>query len=318
LEATSTDAAQVASDNALAVHARSDGASAHFSQNRSWSGFTAHTRFDQALARFQNTVAVAADIMKCWGATYINMARAGVTGTAGGCPYDAHRWGRNTSPTGGMQPNQYYDGSHWVALPTGFTPNAAEFFSLAFYKDGSTFAVPGGGANYPDAFAEYDFNDSAYTSIRSAWVTRVHDRWTGQWALRRRGCASDPSVNCCKYGVAVNLTLNTVTAHSADVILVGPGDYRSNASTFFMGDTRTGTVPHEIGHLMDNPDEYQYGAVDPTLNEDGATHGIDPDCIMGQNLSTVKKRHYHAFAEMLQRIINAAYRNNDPFDVVPL
>jgi hypothetical protein len=37
---------------------------------------------------------------------------------------------------------------------------------------------------------------------------------------------------------------------------------------------------------------------------------------MGQNMTTVKKRHYHAFAVMLQRIVNAAYRNNDPFDIV--
>ena len=111
-------------------------------------------------------------------------------------------------------------------------------------------------------------------------------------------------------------TLTTVTRYNNDVILVGPGDYRSNASTFFMGDTRDGLAPHEIGHLMDNPDEYEHGAIDTSLNEDGATAGIDPDCIMGQNLTSVKKRHYHAFGIMLQRIINTAYSNNDAFDTV--
>ena len=314
LDATSTSAATVTSTNKLKVKARSDGASQHFSENRTWSGFTAHPRFDQSVVKFRNLIAVKADIQKCWGVTYIKMDRAGITGNAGNCIAGC-RWGRNTSPTGGMQPNQYYDGTAWKDLPAGFTPNAAEYFSTAFYKSGSSYASTMGGT-YPDAFADYDFDASEYTTIRSNWVTRVHDVWTEQWAMRRHGCTSDASVNCCKYSVQVDVTFTTVTTHSADTILVGPGDYRSNASTFFMGDTRTGTVPHEIGHLMDNPDEYTGGAVDTSINTDGATSGIDPNCIMGQNMTTVKKRHYHAFPTMLQKIINTAYSNNDPFDVV--
>jgi hypothetical protein len=313
LDATSTDAATVTSTNSLQVNGRSDGASQHFSENRTWGKFTAHPRFDQVLASFLNKVAISADIQKCWGATYIDMSRAGITGNAGGC-LAGMRWGRSTSPNS-MTPNQYYDGKAWVALPSGFTPNAAEYFSLAFYKDGSSYTSPNGGT-YPDAFADYDFDASEYTTIRSGWVTHVHDKWTQQWALRRQGCPSDASVNCCKYQVQVDVTFNTVTTHSTDTILVGPGDYRSNASTFFMGDDRTGTVPHEIGHLIDNPDEYTGGAVDSSINGDGATNGIDPDCIMGQNLSTVKKRHYHALAIMLQKIINTAYSNNDAYDTV--
>ena len=314
IEATSTGAAAVTA-GVLKVKGRSDGASAHFSENRTWSGFTAHPRFDQLVQKFRNKIAVTADIQKCWGATYINMARAGITGVAGGCPWANHRWGRNSSPTGGMRPNQYHDGTNWVALPATFSPTAAEYFSLAFYKDGTNFVSPNTGT-FPDAFADYDFNATAYTTVRASWVTNTHDRWTEKFALRRHGCTSDATVNCCKYDIEVNLTFNVVTTHGADTILVGPGDYRSNASTFFMGDTRTGTVPHEIGHLMDNPDEYLYGAVDTSITGDGATAGIDPDCIMGQNLTNVKKRHYHAFAGMLQKIINTAYSNNDAFDTV--
>jgi hypothetical protein len=145
----------------------------------------------------------------------------------------------------------------------------------------------------------------------------VHSYWTEKWALRRHGCTSDASVHCCKYDVEVNLSYNKPAPYSADVILVGPGNYRSNASTFFMGDTRLGTVPHEIGHLMDNPDEYLHGANDPTLNGDGAVNGIDEQCIMGSEMLTVKKRHFHAFPVMLQKLIKAAYGNNDTYDVVP-
>ena len=128
---------------------------------------------------------------------------------------------------------------------------------------------------------------------------------------------SDASVNCCRYEVEVNLTLNTVTTHTSDTYLIGPGNYRSNMVTFFMGDNRPGTVPHEIGHLMDNPDEYLHGANDASINGDGATNGIDENSIMGSAMTPVKRRHYHAIALMLQRLVNGAYGNNDPYDVVP-
>jgi hypothetical protein len=215
-----------------------------------------------------------------------------------------------------MTPDQYYDGKNWVALPAGFTPNAAEYQSIAFYKDASGKFVSPSGGTWPETFADYDFNDKAFVDIRKGWVDNVHKFWTEQWGLRRHGCTSDASVHCCRYEVQVDIAFKEVTAHANDTILVGPGDFRSNASTFFMGDDRPGLVPHESGHLMDNPDEYVGGAVDPTLNGDGATNGIDPDCIMGQNLSTVKKRHYHAFAGELHDLIKTAYGNDDSYDTV--
>ena len=328
VEATSTNAATVTCATPLQVKGRKTAGSQHFDEHRTWNGFSGHARFDESVANYRAIAALNADIMQCWGATYINMARAGITGDAGNC-LSGMRWGRNTSATGGMTPNQYYDGSAWQNLPTGFTPNAAEYFSVAFYKRENSssgwdrfvaffrsgYTSPSG-ATYPDEFPDYDFNASAYTTVRNNWVTWVHQYWTEKWALRRHGCNSEADVHCCKYDVDVSVTFHAVTRYDNDVILVGPGDYRSNASTFFMGDSRQGLAPHEIGHLMDNPDEYQYGAIDPSINTDGAVNGIDANSIMGQNLTTVKKRHYHAFALMLQRCINAAYSNNDAFDTV--
>ena len=299
----------------LTVKGRSDGSAQHFSQQRSWSGFSAHARFDQSVAKFRNLVTVTAEVMQAWGATYLNMTRAGIKGSAGGCPFGSgSRWGRATSPNA-MEPDQYYDGKVWLPLPDKFTPNAAEYQSIAFYQSGKTFISPSGGT-WPEAFADYEFNDPAYLDIRKGWVTHTHEYWTEKFALRRKGCISDPSVNCCRYQVQVDITFKEISTHASDTILVGPGDFRSNASTFFMGDDRPGLVPHESGHLMDNPDEYVGGAVDPKLNDDGATKGIDPDCIMGQNLSDVKKRHYHAFAVMLNKLINTAYGNNDTYNTV--
>ena len=60
----------------------------------------------------------------------------------------------------------------------------------------------------------------------------------------------------------------------------------------------------EFGHHLGNPDEYAGAKLDTTLNDDGATNGIDANSIMGQNLTTVKKRHYRTickhFADMVK------------------
>ena len=92
-----------------------------------------------------------------------------------------------------------------------------------------------------------------------------------------------------------------------ETIAVAEGNLRSNAKNWFLGDSRVEVGAHETGHHMDNPDEYADGAVDTTLNEDGAVNGIDPDCIMGQNLTNAKKRHYHAFATTVSKGVKAAY-----------
>jgi hypothetical protein len=327
IEATSTNAAQITCATALQVRGRSDGASQHFSVNRTWGDaakhqrFGADPRFDQKVEKYRNLVNVTADILKAWGGTYITFKRIAGTPAAPpaaggrGC-YGGYYWARNSTGVG-MQPDQYHDGTNWVALPAGFRPGAADYFSIAFYKDGSTYKVPGAATlRYPDAFADYEFDSETYTNIRAGWAQRVHDTWSDQWALRRSACKSDKSVNCCKYSVDVKLTLNKVEAWSDKVIMVGAGDFRNNMSTFFLDSNRPATVPHEIGHLMDNPDEYVDGAVDVTISGDGANNGIDDDSIMGLNKSKVKKRHYHAFADMLQKIMKTAYGNDEKHDVV--
>ena len=53
---------------------------------------------------------------------------------------------------------------------------------------------------------------------------------------------------------------------------------------------------------MDNPDEYAGGAVDTSINGDGAVNGIDADSIMGQNLTKTKRRHYGPFGKLTAKL----------------
>ena len=123
-------------------------------------------------------------------------------------------------------------------------------------------------------------------------------------------------MTCCNYSVEVTLGFTIVSAHASGVVLVCAGPLRSNMDTWFMDDDRIAVAAHEAGHYMDNPDEYVGGALDTSVNGDGAVNGIDADCLMGQNLTVVKKRHYAAFAIMVRRLVNGAYGLDAEYQVV--
>ncbi len=291
-------------EGTLAIKALLNGDSETFDETRAWSGFTNHSHWDQKIEKFQNKVHVEFDVMKAWGGTRINLTGF-VTGQAGGCPGNGHRWGRATT-LNTMVPDQYYDGTNWVALPAGFTPGATNYFGRTFSKSGTSFVGRSGGT-WPEAFAEYDFNSAKYTKIRADWCTTAHTIWSDVFAIRRKNCESEKKTDCCRYTVDVAMEFNVVAADGADVVFMAPGSFRADAKNWAMDEPNQKVAAHEVGHHMDNPDEYLNGAVDTTLNSDGAVNGIDDDSIMGQNLTKVKTRHYHGFVAMTKRIIKTKY-----------
>ncbi len=312
IEATTDDNTVACNLAVLVVEAVGTAPVQTFDENRSWSGFTNHSHFTQKLDKFVGMVEAKPDVLKGWGGTYVDLRSAGITGTAGGCPWAGYRWAR---PSGmSMVPAQYYDGHAWVPLPPGFVPSATNYQAVGFYKSGATFTGASGGT-WPEAFADYDFNSAKYTNVRTTWSKQAHDQWSDKFRIERDGCQSDKSVTCCRYGVDVTLTFVEVHAYGADVVLLAPGALRSNARLWFMG--AAGNTPaHETGHHLDNPDEYAGGAVDPSLSGDGAVAGIDADCIMGQNMTKTKKRHYHAFAEMTARLVKAVSGGTETYKAV--
>ena len=289
---------------------------------RHWSGFTLKPKFTMKVEKFRCKVHPAFDIMKMWAAYRVDLSGFKVTGTVTNGPNgNGLRWARVTG-TNPMMPDQYYDGKKWVAIPAGFAAaagtNSSIYTAVGFYKSGSNF-VPqsgGGGGSFPTPFPDYDFNSTANTAKRNTWIKVTHDKWTDVFPIRRKDCPSAPKTRCCIYDVEVNITFNVVTSDADGVIAVCEGSLRSNAGIWFMGDTRDDVAAHETGHHMDNPDEYTGGAVDPTVNGDGAVNGIDADSIMGQNLTKVKKRHVHAFNTILATAIKNKYGRDYTYEAV--
>lgn len=317
LEAKLTAAkAAPATASLLKVKAMRDTGEETFKRDITWNGFGNHSEFKQKTTQFKTTITASFKIVKAWGASYIDFRSIGFTGKAGGAPYEGHRWGRNTGISA-QAPNEYYDGTDWKPLPAGFTMTAANYQATTFHKEGSNFVSSNGGT-WPETFTDYDFNSPANVAKRDAWCTNTHDRWSEHFILRREHCNSQKSTHCCIYETELNLVLTEVTTFTAadHVIFVSAGYMRANAANWFMDDPDPSTAAHETGHRIDNPDEYVDGATDSSLNGDGAVNGIDPDCIMGQNMSKVKKRHLHAMGSTHKKAIKNTFGRDYEYEIL--
>ena len=311
--AQSTDANLPSNAAVLKVKAQLDTGEETFSADRAWGAISRHSEFKQKIEKFSSKITVSIKIMKGWGGAWVDLSSAGVTGKAGGCPWDGMRWAR--SVTTGRTPNQYHDGKDWRSLPSGFHVTAANSGSTGFYKDGTTWRSLEGGT-WPEAFADYDFDKAAYARRRAEWMTNTHDTWTDVFHLRRKGCQSQAGTRCCLYEVDVTLAFSVVNTYASDVILVCTGGIRASAGLWAYDDARIKAAANKTGQQMGNPDEFKGGAVDVSIADDGAVGGVDADSIMGQNLTGVKKRHYRSFAEMTQRLIKSTYGKDYAYEVV--
>lgn len=315
VEATTENNAVACNVAVVKVEAVPKAAAQTFDASHTWNGYSNHAHFEQSIDNFINKVEVKVKALKAWSGTYVDLSAFGVAGTAGGCPWDGHRWARGNGLS--MTPTQYYDGANWVPLPAGFAGAAANYHTAGFYKSGATFVcTSGGGATWPGGFADYDFNAARYVAARTRWSQEAHTVWSDKFRIRRKGCKSDKTVVCCSYGVDLALSFTEVAAHAADVTLLAPGNNRSNSGLWHMDSNSNNMPAHETGHHVDNPDEYAGGGFDSTLNGDGAVNGICDDCIMGRNKTQVKKRHYHAFVAMTAKLVNGVTGRHEQFEAV--
>lgn len=266
-----------------------------------------YSEFKQKIVKFRNTVSSEFKFVKTWGGYHVDLSGNGVTGTVSdGPPWSGYRWAK-PDPANPMSPGSYWDGSAWVAMPAGFS---GSYSSIGFKKDGSKFVpVDGTSGEWPEAFTDYDPMSATYVNKRQAWIDFTHQTWTDKLQLRRKNCNSEAKTRCCIYDLEVNIAFTKVDAWTENkTISISPGGQRANAAHWFY-DRPGRTAAHESGHHFDLPDEYTGGAIDTTLNVAGeVTNGIDTagDSIMSSG-TTVKKRHFQAFAVMENKLIKTKY-----------
>lgn len=188
-----------------------------FSQDYTWSGFGVHSEFTQKIEGGVHKVHVKKKVRKGWYGTYVNMSRAaGITGRAG-YPRDKYRWAKTDGV--GELPTKYHNGTAWVDMPAGFVPTDSEYWNATFAKEGTHFELRGRtGVNWPEAFADYDFNKTAYAKKRADWIKDTHDRFTEKALLRPKCCPKGVDDGGCGYKLELTLEFEVVTtweAHSS-------------------------------------------------------------------------------------------------------
>jgi len=287
---------------ALRVHFIPNVPKAHYSSGRTHFDLTSH----DYLLKIESEI----HYVKGWGGQVVQLGAAAPAGTGGLLDGQftivggGYRWMKDTA-TG----KKFWDGSAWQDLPAGFVLIDANNFAVGFYKTGSTYTCQYGGT-WPENFADWDINASDKQAKIQQWVDNIHTTWTAKFDIKRKECRST-NTNCCRYSTTASVQFTFETTFSSGMLIIADGDIRSNDSLWFLGESRLTVAGHEFGHHLGNPDEYAGAAVDTSLNDDGATAGIDPDSIMGQNLTNVKKRHYRTlctqFASMVQSNFGKSY-----------
>lgn len=251
--------------------------------------------------------------VKGWGASVVKLGASVPSGTGGlldgKLTWSGYRWMKIVGVT-----KKFWDGSAWKSLPATFSIADSNNFCVGFYKSGSKYVCQYGG-EWPENFTDWDVNATTKQAIITKWTDNIKTTWSGKFDLKRKECESSDT-KCCRYKINAAVEFKLETTFASGMLIIADGNIRSNDSLFFLGEPRTAVAAHEFGHHMDNKDEYAGAVIDASLNEDGAVNGIDANSIMGQNLTTVKKRHYRAVAKHFAKCIKDKSGKTWNYDIV--
>jgi hypothetical protein len=253
-----------------------------------------------------------------WGRERLELGDATLTGGFSQFGVTNH-WGKQDA----LGNWQYWDGSAWQTPPAAWIPDNSNHFGAPFYKSGSSWFYRDNPAlSFPDTLSDWpehlhkgagNFCDTKL----GAWKTEMDSTWSDKFDLKRKNCKST-APECCRYKTRCVTQWIEAPKYGDDIIIVYYENYRSDASSWSLGDNRVGLASHEFGHLLAAPDEY--GGVFSTQlgvnDSDGLSNGIDPDCIMGVNLSVVKKRHLRGVCEMLARLVKDQFGRDYEYEAV--
>ncbi len=272
------------------------------------------THFELSLT--DSVILIGSDIkyVKGWGGEVVKLRDKAPAGTGGlldgQLVWPGYRWMKNV----GLG-KKFWNGTAWQSLPVGFVLADSNNFAVGFYQQGTSFTCQYGGT-WPENFTDWSIDTDDKKRIIAAWTNNIETTWTGVFDLKRKECKSS-NKRCCRYSTKAAVAFSNQATFSTGMLIIADGNIRSNDSLLFLGESRIAVAAHEFGHHLGNPDEYKDAAVDTSLNSDGATNGIDPDSIMGKNLTKVKARHFREICKVFTDAVTNAFGKSYNYLVVP-
>jgi type VI secretion system VgrG family protein len=201
----------------------------------------------------------------------------------------------------------YWNGLAWVPVPPVNWDHAArnnKLHGVGVWVEHGVVKTQYGVAPWPDPVAEWGRTSlDALPGKLDSHRRYIMNEWSHVFDIKRQECRShDPQ--CCRYMVRCEVRFEETDSLAEGGIIIAESDSgRANGGVWPI-DESDRTWAHEFGHHFGNPDEYEDApTVDPTVNTDGATAGIDPDSIMGGDGLTVKRRHYNPICHMLSQLV---------------
>jgi hypothetical protein len=210
----------------------------------------------------------------------------------------------------------FWDGAKWQDVPAAFVDvNNVKLLPIGIWPEGSTNRAQIGDG-WPEKVPAWGPDEEASCkAVLPYWINTIQTTWSNKFDLKRQDCpGNDPA--CCRYPPTVVAAFTEMTTFPIDlkksIVLGGNQAARSNVRAWSLKDGRKYMPAHEFGHLLGYPDEYPGGVgVDTSVNEDGATKGIDNGSLMGLGMNAeataiVKKRHYRVVCWQLSTMVDTA------------
>jgi len=233
--------------------------------------------------------------------------------------YSGGNWRYAEQPPTG--PMRYWNGSAWVNVPAAWTQRIEKrnrLLTNAVWRENGANRTAYGTLAWPGAIPDWSPTEEALAATTlPQWTANINAYWTNKFDLKRQECRStDPQ--CCRYKTRCSVRFTKVEIKARHVIVLVANDGRSNAAAWSMTTNSVRMPEHEFGHHLGNPDEYRGAAIDTSLNDDGATAGIDPTSIMGVNKDAVKRRHYPTVCQHLAAMVNTQISRTYTYHAVPI
>jgi type VI secretion system secreted protein VgrG len=211
----------------------------------------------------------------------------------------------------------YWNGAAWVPVPPPpiwADPMGTKLHGMAVWDELGVIKKQFGKLDWPDPVPEWSADALEFKDALLDDASHTLDRyWTHQFDLERDGCLSD-AIACCRFRVRAAVNFAESTVKRKGVIILAENSSRANAGAWGLDDEQQ-TVAHEFGHHLGNLDEYLGGHVDPTVNGDGATAGIDDLSLMGSG-DVVRRRHYKHISLALTKLISTHLGKTYTYSIV--